>query len=163
MSRTERISSVVLIIFGIFVAFYSRQYLKLGAMISPGAGFIPFYIGVALVILGVLWFSNTLLIGKAEPGADEHSTKDAETDTPNRRLILYRFLPGVILVILYAWLFEKAGYILSTLFFMVGWQKVVERASWLKTSIIAVVCAGAMYVLFVILLKLALPTGAWLS
>ncbi|HEY5190940.1 MAG TPA: hypothetical protein VII77_03065, partial [Candidatus Deferrimicrobium sp.] len=60
MGRAERISSVVLVVFGLFVAFYSRQYLKLGRMISPGAGFLPFWIGIALAVLGAIWFLNTL-------------------------------------------------------------------------------------------------------
>jgi putative tricarboxylic transport membrane protein len=164
MSRTERISSVILIMFGLFVAYYSRQYLKLGIMISPGAGFIPFYIGVALMVLGAIWFFSALLKGKGPAQTEEENgIGDAEAEKPDRGLILYRFLPGVILVILYAWLFERAGYILSTVLFMIGWQKVVEREGWLKTMVIAVVCAGTMYTLFAYLLKLALPTGTWFS
>ena len=82
---------------------------------------------------------------------------------PVRNIILFRLLPAVLFTILYAWLFEKIGYFVSTLLFMVGWQKVVEKEGWLKTAVIAVLCAGAMYGLFAYLLKIALPTGLWFT
>ncbi len=165
MERAERIASVGLVAFGLFVAYYSREYLKLGILISPGAGFFPYWIGVVLAVLGGVWLLATFMAGKApRPAEAECGSTDAEQGKeplPNR--ILYRFLPGVLLIVLYAWLFEKAGYFLSTVLFMVGWQKGVERQTWLKTAVIALLCAGGMYALFSYLLKGVLPTGTWLS
>ena len=165
MDRTERIASVVLIAFGLFVAYYSHQVLKLGILISPGAGFFPYYIGIALVVLGVVWFLGTLFARKAPGLAEVECGTDSAAGggEPRRNHILYRFLPGVLLVLLYAWLLEKAGYFVSTVLFMVGWQKGVEREGWLKTAVIALLCAGAMYALFSYLLKGVLPTGTWFS
>lgn len=164
MGRSERISSVILVIFGLFVAYYAHKYLKLGILIRPGAGFIPFYIGVAQMILGIVWFFSTFITwklpAKSEPGCTEEILS---TDEPRRYLILSRFLPAVCLVLLYAWFFEKIGYVIATLLFMIGWQKIVERQTWLKATVIAVLCAGAMYGLFGYLLKIALPTGLWFS
>jgi hypothetical protein len=165
MDRAEKISSIVLIAFGLFVAYYSRQYLKLGMMITPGAGFLPFWIGIALVVLGAIWLLNTLLAGTGPGAGGEGSrARDATAEgKASRGRILTKFLPGVLLVLLYAWLFEKAGYIVSTALFMVGWQKLVEKESWRKTAVIAVLCAGCMYALFSYLLKVYLPTGTWFS
>jgi putative tricarboxylic transport membrane protein len=163
MSRSEKISSVILILFGLFVAYYSLTYLKLGILIRPGAGFIPFYIGVALTVLGLVWFFHALLTRKL-PSSNEAGCADVPTAVePVRNIILFRLLPAVLFTILYAWLFEKIGYFVSTLLFMVGWQKVVEKEGWLKTAVIAVLCAGAMYGLFAYLLKIALPTGLWFT
>ena len=165
MNRAEKVSSIVLIAFGLFVAFYSRQYLKLGKMITPGAGFLPYWIGIALVVLGAIWCLNTLLArtGSGAGGEKSDAGDVAAEGEARRSRILSRFLPGVLLVILYAWLFEKAGYIVSTALFMIGWQKVVEKEGWLKTTVIAVLCAGCMYALFPYLLKVYLPTGTWFS
>lgn len=163
MDRSERIASVVLATLGLFVMFYARQYLKIGMMMSPGAGFLPFITGTALTILGAIWFVQTLCIRKA-PGPEEPESRSeaaAERPESRRARILCRFLPGVFLVILYAWLLEKAGYLISTTLFMVGWQKVVEREGWLKTTLIALLSAGGMYTLFSYLLKVFLPTGTW--
>jgi len=165
MDRAEKVSSIVLIAFGLFVAYYSRQYLKLGMMITPGAGFLPYWIGIALAVLGAIWFLNTLHSRRGSgAGGEESVAGDASAEKKALRVrLLSRFLPGVLLVILYAWLFEKAGYIVSTALFMVGWQKVVEKEGWLKTAVIAVLSAGCMYALFSYLLKVYLPTGTWFS
>lgn len=165
MDRAEKVSSVVLIAFGLFVAYYSRQYLKLGMMITPGAGFLPYWIGIALAVLGAIWFFKTLLARKGSgAGGEESAAGDAaEEGKALRGRILTKFLPGVLLVILYAWLFEKAGYIVSSALFMVGWQKVVEKEGWRKTAVIAALSAGCMYALFSYLLKVYLPTGTWFS
>lgn len=164
MSRAEKISSVILILFGLFVAYYSRVYLKLGILIQPGAGFIPFCLGIALTVLGLLWFFLSFHSRKApDLDSSESACGETESNEPRRNLILFRFLPAILLVLLYAWFFEKMGYIISTFLFMIGWQKVVEKERWLKTITIAVLCAAAMYGLFAYLLKIALPTGSWFS
>ncbi len=165
MDRAEKVSSIVLIAFGLFVAYYSRQYLKLGMMITPGAGFLPYWIGIALTVLGALWFLNTLLsLRRSGAGGEERVAGDAAAEKEALRgRVLSKFLPGVLLVVLYAWLFEKAGYIVSTALFMVGWQKAVEKEGWLKTAVIAALSAGCMYALFSYLLKVYLPTGTWFS
>ena len=165
MGRAERIPSVVLVVFGVFVAAYSRHYLKLGLMITPGAGFLPYAIGILLAALGAIWFVATFKTGMAR-GADpaEGGTAEAGGETaPGRSLLLSKMMPGVLIIILYAWLFERVGYPLSTVLFMVGWQKIVEREGWLKTAVIALLSAAAMYTLFVYLLRVYLPTGTWFS
>jgi hypothetical protein len=165
MSRAERISSVVLVLFGVFVAAYSRHYLKLGHMITPDAGFLPYGIGIALAALGAIWFVSTFLgrmarkTGAAEGGGAEAGGESGS----NRASLLSRMLPGVLIIILYGWLFERLGYPLSTVLFMVCWQKIVEREGWLKTVVIALLSAAAMYTLFVYLLRVYLPTGTWFS
>lgn len=165
MGRAEKVSSIVLVAFGLFVAFYSRQYLKLGKMITPGAGFLPYWIGIALAVLGAIWFLNTRFSrsGSVAGGEERVAVNAAAEREALRGRILSRFLPGVLLVILYAWLFEKAGYLVSTALFMIGWQKVVEKEGWRKTAVIAVLSAGCMYTLFSYLLKVYLPTGTWFS
>jgi putative tricarboxylic transport membrane protein len=163
LDLSEKIAAVVLVALGLFVTFYAHQYLKIGMPISPGAGFLPFCIGIALGILGAIWFIQTLYARKSLGPAEQACGSEDIADPPESRRarILYRFLPGVLLVILYAWLLEKAGYLLSTTLFMLGWQKVVERQRWLKTAVIAFLAAGAMYTLFSYLLKVFLPTGIW--
>ncbi|MEW6719276.1 MAG: tripartite tricarboxylate transporter TctB family protein [Thermodesulfobacteriota bacterium] len=160
----EKVSAVLLIAFGIFVAFYSHHYLKLGMMIMPGAGFLPFCIGVVLSVLGAVWYVKVLLEKPHRPKAGEGDAAEAAAEKrAERDMVLARLLPGILLVVLYAWLFEKAGYILSTALFMVGWQKIVEREGWAKAAIVSAASAAFMYVLFARLLKVFLPSGSWWS
>jgi putative tricarboxylic transport membrane protein len=162
-SGSEQVSSAILVLFGAFIAFYSYKYLKLGMLIQPGAGFIPFYVGVALALLGAIWLIIALVGSKASTGVAAEACAEEEVDHSQGNLILTRLLPGILAVVLYAWLFERAGYLVSTLIFMFGWQKIVERQGWLKTVVVSVVSAGAMYALFAYLLRVSLPSGSWLS
>jgi hypothetical protein len=164
MNRAERIASIVLVAFGLGVAYYSREILKLGKAITPGAGFMPYYIGLAMAILGGAWFVATFLArGEAQEAASGDPEAVAHERELHRQRILTRFLPGIALIVAYAWIFEGAGYFVSTVLFMVGWQKLVEREKWGKTVLIALVCAGAMWALFSFLLKGVLPSGSWFS
>ncbi len=162
MNRAERVASVVLVAFGAGVAYYSRDVLKLGMAISPGAGFLPYHVGLALAALGAAWFAATFLERRG-PAEDEPADPGsiALERTARRQRILGRFLPGILLILAYAWIFERAGYFVSTVLFMVGWQKVVEREGWGKTLLVAALCAGAMWALFSFLLKGVLPSGSW--
>jgi putative tricarboxylic transport membrane protein len=63
----------------------------------------------------------------------------------------------------YAVLFERIGFLLATLVFMLGWQLVVERERWVKAVIVTAICAAAMYGLFRLLLRVELPSNPFLS
>jgi hypothetical protein len=164
MNRGERIASTLLVAFGLGVAYYSREILKLGMAISPGAGFLPYHIGLAMALLGAAWFVATFLArGEAKEAAQEDPAAIARERELHRQRVLTRFVPGVLLILAYAWIFEGAGYFASTVLFMIGWQKLVERERWGKAALIALVCAGAMWALFSFLLKGVLPSGSWFA
>jgi len=165
MNRAERTASVMLVAFGLAVAYYAREYLKLGIAISPGAGFLPYHIGLAMAVLGGAWFVATFLArgdAKAADGTQDPAAHGHSRDL-HRQRILTRFLPGVLLILAYAWIFERAGYFASTVLFMVCWQKLVEREGWGKALLVAFLCAGAMWALFSFLLKGVLPVGTWFA
>jgi hypothetical protein len=166
MEKTERISAVILIAGGVFVAAYSYHYLKLGILISPGAGFMPFICGIAIIILGVLWFLTAWHV--KPPAANADGGEGCETgeipdeDVPRIWGIPRKMLLGLAVLIAYGWLFERIGYFLSTCLFMFGWQTIVEKESLLKTVIITALSATILYILFQYLLGFQLPSGTWL-
>jgi putative tricarboxylic transport membrane protein len=168
MSKWEKIANVINIALGVFIALYSYYYLKLGVMISPGAGFLPFFLGIALIVLGVVWFITT---GISRVSASKKSEGDSsctgDDDLPSETPITGRFprklFFGLIIIVVYAWLFERLGYLLSTLFFMLGWQILVEREKWIKTIAITVLAATAMYALYRLFLHVQLPACLWFS
>ena len=164
MGRGERVASVFLVAFGAAVAYHSWHTLKLGIAITPGAGFFPFWIGVVLAVLGVTWLAMTVVADRAAASVPAPAGADETAEREERsRNVLRRLVPGVALILAYAWLFERAGYFLSTVLFMVAWQKIVEREGWLKSAVIALACAAAMYTIFSFLLKGVLPMGTWFS
>ncbi len=165
MEKAERISAVILVAAGVFVAAYSFHYLKLGVLISPGAGFLPFLCGIAIIILGVLWL---LAAWRAKPAASEETGKECADETPAGDVPRLWGMPkkmalGLAVLIVYAWLFEKIGYFLSTCLFMFCWQVFVEKERLLKTLIITILSATILYTLFQYLLGFQLPQGTWLQ
>ncbi|MDD5169153.1 MAG: tripartite tricarboxylate transporter TctB family protein [Syntrophales bacterium] len=165
MAKAERISAVLLVAGGVFIAAYSFHELKLGILISPGAGFLPFYYGIAIIILAALWLVKTLF--PKPPATADTGEGCGAGDVPGEDIARIWGLPrkmilGLAVLIAYGWLFEKIGYFLSTSLFMFGWQTLVERESLLKAVIITALSAGILYTLFLYLLGVQLPPGTWL-
>ncbi len=163
MGKAERISAVILIAAGVFVAAYSYHYLKLGILISPGAGFLPFLCGVAIVVLGGFWF---LAAWRAKPETPEETGTECAGESPVEDVQRLWGLPkkmvlGLAVLIVYGWLFEKIGYFLSTCLFMLCWQMFVEKEKILKALVITVLSAAILYTLFQYLLGFQLPQGTW--
>jgi hypothetical protein len=165
MSKSDNVTNLVTIALGLFVVYHSYYSLKLGILISPGAGFLPFLCGIALIVLGIFWRLQAILtksarkVGHAgDPVAAAFEVEPASL--PGSRLKLCLAFGTTVA---YAYLFERVGFFLSTLLFMLGWQVVVERQRWLKAVVITVLCAAAMYTLFKLLLHIELPSNPWFS
>ena len=165
MNKSHNIANLVIIALGIFVALYSYSFLKLGILITPGAGFLPFLCGMALIVLGIVWRIQTIIIkspARVKP-AGESSAASSEAGPVALRASRIKLFLAFLATVIYAFLFERIGFFLSTLLFMLGWQMVVERQRWLKAIIITVLCAVAMYTLFRSLLHVELPPNPLLS
>jgi putative tricarboxylic transport membrane protein len=139
-----------------FVTYYSHVYLKLGILISPGAGFLPFLCGIALIALGAVWRFQLML--SRRPEKDTAAATEAKPAGSRLKLFL-AFLTTVV----YAFLFERVGFLLATVVFMLGWQRVVERERWVKALIVTVLSAAALFLLFRTLLHVELPHNPFLS
>ncbi len=165
MSKSHNVANLVIIALGIFVTLYSYYYLKLGILITPGAGFLPFLCGMALVVLGIVWRIQTMIFkspARVKP-AEEPSAAAGEISAAPLRSSRIKLCLAFVATVVYACLFERIGFFLSTLLFMLGWQMVVERQRWLKAIIITILCAAGMYALFKLLLRVELPSNPLLS
>ena len=165
MSKSDNVTNLIVLALGIFVVYHSYYSLKIGILITPGAGFLPFLCGLALIALGIVWRLQTTLF-KAPPRAAKN-----EDPTVSVCEVALAPLPGsrvklclaFVATLTYACLFERIGFFLATLVFMLGWQMVVERQRWLKSIIITALCTAAMYTLFRYLLHVELPSNPLLS
>ena len=165
MSISHNVANLVVIALGIFVALYSYYFLKLGILITPGAGFLPFLCGMALIILAISWRIQTMIFKssvRVEP-AEELLAAAGEVGAAPLRASRIKLCLAFLTTVIYALLFERIGFFLSTLLFMLGWQMVVERQRWLKAIMITILCAVAMYTLFKTLLHVELPSNPLLS
>jgi len=159
MSKSHNITNLIVIALGIFVTFYSYYYLKLGILITPGAGYMPFLCGIALIILGIVWRIQAMIFKSPTrvKHAGEPSETASEVETAPVPGSWVKLFLAFVATVIYASLFERIGFFLSTLVFMLGWQMVVERQRWLKAIIITILCAAGMYALFKLLLRVELP------
>jgi hypothetical protein len=165
MSKSDNVTNLIVIALGIFVVYHSYYSLKIGILISPGAGFLPFLCGLALIALGIVWRLQTILIKSphqtkhtGDPMAAACGIEPAPLPVSRVKLCL-----AFATTLVYACLFERIGFFAATLVFMLGWQVVVERQRWLKSIIITALCTAGMYVLFSYLLHVDLPSNPFLS
>jgi len=131
---------------GLAAVIYSVVELDLGNLARPGPGMFPFLSGVGIVVLTLLWLGiNVKKIAKGTPlwGKNEWVNP----------IIL------IILTIVYIALLEYAGYIISTLLFVFGWQMLIEHRKISSSLLTAGVCTVALYLVFVIFLRVPLPEG----
>jgi hypothetical protein len=165
MSKPESVANLVILALGIFVTYHSYYSLKLGILISPGAGFLPFLCGIALMVLGIVWRLQAILSKSAAKVERAEEPMAAVCEVESTPLPGSRVKLGLAFAttVAYACLFERIGFFLATLVFMLGWQVVVERQRWLKAIIITVLSAAAMYTLFRYLLHVELPSNPLLS
>ena len=153
MTRWEKGAAAVLIAVGFAVAVYAYKTLTLGAAISPDAGFLPFFLGIGLSILGVAWIVKDGLLSRAV-----QRSPPAPFFVKGRRL---KLLAVLAVVAAYAWLIERVGYLPSTLAFLLVWLFGVERKRWLPAIAISAIGTASLYLLFHFALRVPLPRGAW--
>ena len=146
--RLDISSGLFLLFFAIFIAIESCR-LGLGEWNNPGAGYFAF--GGAL-ILGIMSLS-VLLKGFRNRSEKEISLPDSE---PLNWRNVFFVLAGMII---YSFIFDKIGFILSTFLLIVFFLRVIAPQRWAVTILIAFFCALGSYLLFDVLLSAELPKG----
>ncbi|BAD41215.1 tripartite tricarboxylate transporter TctB family protein [Symbiobacterium thermophilum] len=146
MKKHDRIGAVVLIVIGVAAAVYSVIKLKVGTLRVPGSGFMPLLASLAVIggSIGWLWEVR---------GPDP----DPRPLWPDKNWL--RPLLGLLFLILYALLFKPLGHLFSTLVFLGLWQFLVERVNWRRATLVTLLGAAGMYLLFVVLLGVHVPTS----
>ena len=104
MSKSHNIANLVIIALGIFVALYSYSFLKLGILITPGAGFLPFLCGMALIVLGIVWRIQTMIFkspARVKP-AEEPSAAASEAGAAALRASRIKLCLAFLATVIYA-------------------------------------------------------------
>ena len=118
----------------------------MGKFRHPGPGFLPFGLSIVLIILSI----GLILAG----------WKKGATPTPfwPQRTWL-RPLLGIAILILYALLLGKLGFLPTTVIFLLIWMGLIERLRWLTTVSISLSVTAAVYLIFGLFLEVPLPWG----
>jgi len=145
--RTGRaVTGALGLIFSILYLVEGRN-LELGRLGAPGPGIFPLIVGVifALVSAGVI--ADALLSKTPE------KVTFPKGDDRKRLVIVY------VSFAIYAALFKVVGFLFATVALVTIFTRIVGNVSWPKALICGLGLTCLMWVLFVLLLGVRLPTG----
>lgn len=118
---------------------------------GPGAGFLPFWLGLAMAVLAIILLVNAtrepVLAGGCAP-----------FPTGWKLLPILETICGLAVFIL---LLETLGFLLSIALLTAFLLRVVEGEGWGTTLLVAVGNAGALYIIFKVLLGVSLPKNTF--
>ena len=147
MRQREITSSLFWMGVGLILTIWSATY-PLGNMAQPGSGFLPFGLGILLLI-----FSAVLLVRALRLAA---SNEEKVPMLPARWLNLAL---TIMVLVAAVFLFEKVGYLLIFFVISLVLPLLAGQITLKRSFLFAVVSAAGVYIIFVWLLKQPLPTG----
>lgn len=145
--RADQISALLWIVVGVIVLLQSRE-LDYMAEYGPGPGFLPFWLGVGVIALGLA------LLAKATFLSNKDETVEIPTRHATYQLILV--LAGILGLALLA---ETIGFLICIglmFFFLLA---AVERQGWKFSLIMGFSSALVFWIIFELGLDLRLPPG----
>ena len=144
----ELVAAGALAVFALAGLLVARP-LTIGTPQSPGPGFFPFYL---LILLGLCGIGLIAVAVRRPSGRRDEA-------------LVFRWRkPALVLAVLlvYALLFERLGFLFATFAVIVVLLRIVERQRWLVNLGSAVLISASLYLLFH-WLGVRLPPGFWSS
>ena len=130
----DRYASILFIALGVALFFYSQTLTSSFTGTSIGPKELPLFLAVALVITAVINLVAAFRV--KSPGG-------------KKGLDNWKFLIMVGLLLLYVFLLEPLGYVISTFLFLMAAFQTMERGGYLKSALIAGAFSGGIYLLYV--------------
>jgi putative tricarboxylic transport membrane protein len=120
--------------------------LSMGKFKHPGPGFLPFGLGICLIILSLMLIF--------------HNWRSKTSSLPFwPQQTWLRPLLGIVILGFYALVIDKLGFILTTFIFLLIWMGLIERLRWKTILSISIGTTVSLYLLFVFFLEVPLPKG----
>jgi len=142
-------TSVVLLVAGVAIAIGSLRY-DFGSFDTPGAGFLPFFSGLAIAGFSAITFIQTLRSGWLPLREMWEGTRWQRAAIATACLLLYSaFL-------------KDLGFLMATFLLMTYLFRMLEASSWKATVFSALLTTLGFYLVFQTWLEAQLPRG-WLS
>jgi putative tricarboxylic transport membrane protein len=127
-------------------AFIESMRLPFGSVSAPAAGFFPAVLAVLLAITSLFACVDALRSG-------DKSVAQAE------RLTWKKLLLTVGSLLVFAFVFERLGYLVATFLFIIFLMRTVEQKSWALTIAVGLSASVGSYLIFGLLLGAPLPAG----
>jgi putative tricarboxylic transport membrane protein len=149
MKKADMITGVVLLVLSGFVS-QEAWRMPSSATFGPGAGFLPFWLGVVLAAMATILFVSAW----RRPATE----KDSEAVFPVKKA-LFAITSVLVGLAGYIILIEVLGYLVDTFLFILFLMKVVEREKWPLTLMVAVGTTAVLFITFQFLLQITLPSN----
>jgi putative tricarboxylic transport membrane protein len=150
MKNSDRLSGIILFLFGLAVFLKSLSY-PLGSIHSPGAGVFPVLASILLMVIAAALVINSYL-KREEKGALKAPFFPSE-ETPKR--ILY----GIISLVVFRYLLPVIGFAPSTFLLIFFMGKFLAHYNWKVNIFFSFLTALVSYYLFQIWLSIPMPIG----
>lgn len=138
--------SAVLIIFGLIVAIGALRY-GWGSFDSPGAGFLPFFAGVAIAGFAAIPFLQSWRRGW-------RPLRDLWQGVRWQRAAV-----ATVSLLLYSAFLQTLGFLISTLILTTYLYRLLEPTSWKESLLAALATTLGFYLVFQTWLEAQLPRG----
>lgn len=139
-------------IFGLFVSIMAWNLPDSFVASSRGHIYLPFGAGIIMLVFGIILFLKNYMVVKEKNYTASSSTKKEEK---HYKLILIT----IILSLVYAFIFDKLGYIISTSLFTATMLFILRGTKkWLSNVIISVAFSLFIFYVFGNFLQIYLPT-----
>jgi putative tricarboxylic transport membrane protein len=141
---------MVWMLLGLAVSFGSLK-LKLGSLLSPGPGLMPFILGVALTFCSLFVLGKSLLLILRKR---EGQRQSIWINVDFEKVVIV-----VICLLGYTLILERAGFVLATFLILTVLFKTVGSQKWTSVLIASICTVLVCYLVFIAFLKVELPPG----
>jgi putative tricarboxylic transport membrane protein len=138
MKKVHLYITLFWIALGIFFAFFSYR-LGLGQFLEPGPGLFSFGLGLAIALLGIYQLIRTYLSLRKGEGGLEGGREEKFFGNAGRLVVLTAVL------LAYAILFQRLGYLLTTFLGMALLLRIAGYARWVPIIVYAAVISIISY------------------
>ncbi len=147
--NADRVGSIFWLAVGL-VSAYGALQLGFGNWHEPGSGFLPFLAACFVTFMAFVIFVQSFMRGR-------RLEKDVSAlwENVNWR----RPLSIAIIVLVYIFVLERLGFLLTNFLLLFFLFKKVEKFTWTKAVIYPALTVAVSYVLFHVILKSTLPRG----
>lgn len=147
MRPADLVAGCMGLIFSLAVC-YGARGMPMGTLGDPGPGFLPFWVGVALVTISLALIASALLDGARLARA-----------RAGQRGRVAGMVAGLLL---YALALEFLGYLVTTFLLLGAFLAILGQRRWAVVLAFAVLATGGSYALFSLWLRVPLPRGVLL-
>jgi putative tricarboxylic transport membrane protein len=148
VERNQLVASILLCLFAI-AYLWGALLLPLGSLSQPEAGLFPTAIGCFLFLLALIHLVQTLN-KKSQEWKGENFPKGKD----------FRRVMGISLILIfYGTFWDTLGYILLSIFLMVGVLRLLGMHNWWKILLFSIAVSGVSYYLFNVILNIPFSKG----